>query len=219
MAVRGNDIDTDRIIPARYLKTITFDGLGDHVFEDDRREATGRGLVHPIDRPQHRARSSVRWRQLRLRVVARARASGHYPLGHSGHCRGVLRGDLLRQLDDDWFALRHRVGGGHRAAHGARRGAASLAFALDIAAGTITAGTTDGARRVPGVRAISALSGNWDATGLLVDHYEDVERVARALPYTSGFARLPPERFPSAASSQTRAKRHSRIETDLQPQY
>ena len=52
--VPGNDIDTDRIIPARYLKCVTFDGLGEFLFHDVRKNADGSDRPHPLNEPRHK---------------------------------------------------------------------------------------------------------------------------------------------------------------------
>jgi len=47
--VEGDDIDTDRIIPARYMRCVTFDGLGEFLFRDIRQSFDGKSTNHPID--------------------------------------------------------------------------------------------------------------------------------------------------------------------------
>ena len=52
VSVPGDDVDTDRIIPARFLKCVTFDGLGKSAFYDVRFNEDGSSRGHPIDDPK-----------------------------------------------------------------------------------------------------------------------------------------------------------------------
>lgn len=57
VSVPGNDIDTDRIIPAKYMKCVTFDGLGQYAFHDERFEDNGDSKNHPLDAEKHKGAS------------------------------------------------------------------------------------------------------------------------------------------------------------------
>lgn len=53
VVVPGDDIDTDRIIPARFLKSVTFDGLGEFAFYDERKHEDGSDKAHPMNTVQN----------------------------------------------------------------------------------------------------------------------------------------------------------------------
>src|SRR5919197_6455079 len=55
--IRGNDIDTDRIIPARYLKEVTFARMGDYPFFDERFDPSGNKKDHPFNDPEYKGAS------------------------------------------------------------------------------------------------------------------------------------------------------------------
>jgi len=188
VAVRGNDIDTDRIIPARYLKTITFDGLGDHVFEDDRAELARRGEAHPLDQPAHKGAhllfgesnfgcgsSREHAPQAILRWGIKAIVAVSFAEIFAGN--SVMIGLPCVTVTPEQIVALMALCESDPAAE----------FNLDLAANTLTAGSRVFSTTMPDSARSSLLSGNWDATALLVADYEQVEQTAARLPYVSGW--------------------------------
>ncbi len=191
VAVHGDDIDTDRIIPARFLKTITFEGLGDHLFEDDRVESQARGKVHPFDDPAHKGarillggsnfgcgssrehapQAIIRWGIGAVVAVSFAEIFSGNSMMIGLPCATVSE-DQMQKL----MALADSQ--------------PTLEFALDLETSTLKAGDLVVPVSLPASTRAALLSGDWDATALLLAHYEEVEAAAARLPYVSGWTRL-----------------------------
>ena len=189
LPLRGDDIDTDRIIPARFLKSISFEGLEDHLFEDDRREAASSGgPVHPVDNPAY-AGASV--------MIVHA----NFGCGSSReHAPQAIRRRGIRVIVGQSFS---EIFFGNSVALGmpcvtATRDTldALLAFAEDNPAGElavdleamqVTANGRNHAIALPGPAREAFLQGSWDATGLLLEDFDQVRAVAGRLPYVNAF--------------------------------
>ena len=182
--VRGDNIDTDRIIPARFLKSITFDGLGDHVFEDDRAALPD----HPFSNPAYAG--------ARILLVNENFGSGssreHAPqaLKRWGidACVGesfaeIFRGNSLAIGLACVTAPRDVIGGLMTRVEAAP----DTRLALSVAGRVLAA---DGERVAVSVEdqvRDALLAGTWDATGLLLDDFDVVRGVASRVPYVRGF--------------------------------
>jgi 3-isopropylmalate/(R)-2-methylmalate dehydratase small subunit len=189
LAVRGNDIDTDRILPARFLRAITFEGLERHLFEDERGEARARGVAHPFDDPARRA----------ARVLL---VNANFGCGSSReHAPQAIRRHGIRAVVGESFAeiffsnaltiglpcLSAAPNDVERLMAVADR-SPDAEFAIDLGAGRIAAGDVSAAVTLPGTARQAFVSGTWDATGQLLERYEEVERIATRLPYLQGFS-------------------------------
>jgi 3-isopropylmalate/(R)-2-methylmalate dehydratase small subunit len=188
--LRGNDIDTDRIIPARFLKAITFDGLGQYAFYDVRHDAEGRETGHVMDDPRFRAKGP------RVAVVNKNFGCGssreHAP---QALLRWGVKALVGESFADIFFGNCIALGVPCVTADEASVAALMAAveedpahdLTVDVEALSATyRGRTYRVSMPDGVRK-QLLEGTWDATRVLLAAAEDVEATARRLPYVAGF--------------------------------
>jgi 3-isopropylmalate/(R)-2-methylmalate dehydratase small subunit len=186
----GHDIDTDRIMPARFLKAVSFEGIEAHVFEDDRATARAAaahgGAPHAFDRPEYQGASVL--------VVNR-----NFGCGSSReHAPQALRRWGIRAIVGESYSeifFGNALALGVPCVHVSPADADWLMAAIeqspdtpvrvDVERLTVTFGGRTIAATLPGPAQEALTSGAWDATGLLLEG--DVDGVAARLPYVSGF--------------------------------
>jgi 3-isopropylmalate/(R)-2-methylmalate dehydratase small subunit len=186
--LRGANIDTDRIIPARYLRSVSFEGLEQHLFADDRAQAdAARPNSHPFSNPVYRSAEILF-------------VNANFGCGSSReHAPQAIRRRGIRAVVGESFS---EIFFGNSVALGLPCVTVSSAdantlqamaeteptivFTVDLDSMTIAAGDRRFSIALPSAARDGFLDGSWDATGLLLDRYEEVEAVAARLPYVSG---------------------------------
>jgi 3-isopropylmalate/(R)-2-methylmalate dehydratase small subunit len=179
--LRGDDIDTDRIIPARFLRTVTFDGLERHVFEDDRKTS-----AHPFDDERFKGASVL--------VVNSNFGCGssreHAPQALQRSGIGVVIGESFAEI---FFQNSTMIGLACVSASASDVQALmdlieakpATVVAVDIVAGTCVADRLRCSVSLPPNVRDALITGAWDTTGMLLDHYEQVDATAARLPYVN----------------------------------
>jgi len=180
----GNDIDTDRIIPARFLKSVTFEGLGEHVFEDARRQDP----EHPFNQRvyegarilvaglnfgcgssrEHAPEALRRW-------GIQGIVGGSFAEIFFGNCTALGIPCVTADMADvEW--LQRAVG---------REPGRELA--LDLERGEVRFGERTIPVRMPDGTRRQLVTGTWSATGVLLEAGDAIEAAARRLPYVTGY--------------------------------
>lgn len=187
--LRGNDIDTDRIIPARFLKCVTFDGIGEHAFEDDIKGLAEKGGVHPFvderfangailvanknfgcgSSREHAPQSLKRWGV--EAIVAESYSEIFY-----GNCVSLAMPCFT--ADHDTCARLQDIIESEPASE----------LRIDVAEAAIQAGEETIQLEIQAGAQGQFLDGSWDARAGLLENLKGVKQVASKLPYVSNYA-------------------------------
>ena len=181
--VRGNDIDTDRIIPARYLRTVTFESLGEHAFEDDRA-----GGAHPFDDARFKGASLL----LANRNFGCGSSREHAP---QALMRWGIKAFIAESFAEIFFGNCVALGLPCLTASAEDIGALmdaveadpSAELKVDLEGGTASCGGLSVAVSLPDGPRSQFLTGTWDALGQLLEERQAIAATAASLPYTRGF--------------------------------
>ena len=184
LPVRGDDLDTDRIMPARYLRAVTFEGLEQHLFEDDRRAD-----------PSH-SFNDARYAGARVLVVNRNFGCGssreHAPQGLARFGIAAVVGESFSEiflgnsavLGIPCFSADHAS---IDALQSLVERAPETLIEARVDTGAVTAGSVRIVATIPPGLRDAFVSGQWNPTAMLLDRFDEVRVVADALPYVTGF--------------------------------
>jgi 3-isopropylmalate/(R)-2-methylmalate dehydratase small subunit len=180
----GNDIDTDRIIPARFLKAVTFDDMGEHAFEDARKQ----NPEHPFNAPVYRGASVLvvgqnfgcgssreHAPQALMRWGIRAIVGGSFGEIFFGNC--VMLGiPCLVATPADLESLQKAIGRDPQ-----------QAVVVDVDKQEVRFGDRAIRATVPDGPRNQLVNGTWDSTAVLLEAGAAIEATARKLPYVAGY--------------------------------
>jgi 3-isopropylmalate/(R)-2-methylmalate dehydratase small subunit len=184
LPLRGDDVDTDRIMPARFLRAVSFEGLERHLFEDDRAADPG----HPLNDPRYTGAAVL--------VVNSNFGCGssreHAP---QGLARAGIRAVVGESFSEIFQGNAAMLGVPcFTADHAAVDRLQTLVeqhpettIDADVRSGIIAAGALRLDAVVPRALRDGFVSGRWNPTAMLLDRFEEVRAVAARLPYLNDF--------------------------------
>jgi 3-isopropylmalate/(R)-2-methylmalate dehydratase small subunit len=188
VAVRGNDIDTDRIIPARYMKELTFDSLGRYSFQDQRFDASGSPTDHPFNDPRFQGASILLVNknfgcgssrehapQALMRWGIRAIVGESFAEIFAGNCSAIGVPTLTVE-SGEIEQLMKQV-----------EAEPATEFRIDLEARTLQAGSSKLAFSLPESQARVLVDGTWDTTSTLLEGLTEIQAAAARLPYVKDF--------------------------------
>jgi 3-isopropylmalate/(R)-2-methylmalate dehydratase small subunit len=184
LPLRGHDLDTDRIMPARFLRAVTFEGLENHLFEDDR--ATN--PAHPFSNP-HYAGATV------LIVNSNFGCGSSREHAPQGLVRYGIKGIVGESFSEIFLGNSSVLGLPCLTAdHASIDALQSLiecepqtAIDIRVDTGMVTAGDLRIEAHLPAGLRDAFLTDQWNPTAMLLADFDRVRAVATSLPYVSGF--------------------------------